>query len=402
MRVGLIHATTHKDQRTRTERFRVRELRQAGWYSHASETEEEAPAKAEAEQAKGLVFSLSAPLAFRSLPLLALPCKPIPRQASSGNLRADMREAFRITQLASVVTKTLFVQITKQVERFHADIGAVKLALHQAPEVFHSIRMNIAANVLYGVIHDRVLIFAIQPVVRLQRVAEQRRASLDVLANLAVKFMLAAIRYGERANVAAALHHAESDGLILAARSRDDFRAALGVHVARLSADERFVHLNFTREFRSSLVLHRLTDTMIQKPSCRIAASEIALHLLCRNAFLGVCGDRHGQEPLGQGKMALIEYGARGGAVLVAAAFVIALVQATGRNADFLDFALAVFTFTGGFVGDDLGELVGTAGHAPNAIRPLSFQVRQALFFCPELLRGFSQTPCHEMGLPEV
>jgi len=297
VRVGLIHATTHKDQRTRTERFRVRELRQAGWYSHASETEEEAPAKAEAEQAKGLVFSLSAPLAFRSLPLLALPCKPIPRQASSGNLRADMREAFRITQLASVVTKTLFVQITKQVERFHADIGAVKLALHQAPEVFHSIRMNIAANVLYGVIHDRVLIFPIQPVVRLQRIAEQRRASLDVLANLAVKFMLAAIRYSERSHVPAALHHSKRDGFIRATSARYDLGAAFGVHVAGLPADERFVHFNFTRKFRSGLVLHRFTNAMEHEPSGFLSQSKVTCDFAGTNTIPAVGNQPHSGEP---------------------------------------------------------------------------------------------------------
>ena len=170
------------------------------------------------------MLSLSAPLAFRSLPLLALSGKSIPRQATTSNLRADVREAFRIAQLATAVTEALFIKITKQVERLHADIRAVKLAFHQTPKVFHRVRVNIAANILYGVIHNGVLIVTAQAVVRFKRIAEQRRASLDVLANLAVKFMLPPVRYGERANVPATLYYSESDGLIRSTRKRDDFR----------------------------------------------------------------------------------------------------------------------------------------------------------------------------------
>ncbi len=157
--------------------------------------------------------------AFRALGVslpspTSLPGEPVPRQAASSNLRTDVSESLCISQFAPVVAKRLFVQIPEQVERFHADIGTVKLPLHQTPEIFHRVRMNVAAHVLYRVIDDRVLIFPGQAIVRLQRIAEQCRASLHVLANVAVKFMLAAIRYGERANISAPLHHSESNGLV--------------------------------------------------------------------------------------------------------------------------------------------------------------------------------------------
>ena len=153
MRRWRCNATANTNRNTRTKGFGVRELRPLGRNSNASETEKKGIAEvAEKEQGQGLAFSLSAPLAFRSLSLRALPCKPIPRQAASGNLRADVREKLCIAQLATVVAEGLFIQVTEQVEQLHADIGSVQLALYQAPEVFHRVRVNIAANVLYGVI----------------------------------------------------------------------------------------------------------------------------------------------------------------------------------------------------------------------------------------------------------
>ena len=132
---------------TRTQRNGVRELRPACWHSHASKPEKKKPAsKAEEEQAKGLAFSLSAPLAFRSLPLLALSGELVPSQTASSNLGAHNGEPIRISQLAPVVAKRLFVQIAKQVKRFHADVRAVQLTFHQTPEVLHRIRVNIAAS----------------------------------------------------------------------------------------------------------------------------------------------------------------------------------------------------------------------------------------------------------------
>ena len=292
------NAATNTNSDTEPQGYGVRELRPPGGDTDAREAEEKGHAQStEKEQGQGLAFSLPAPLAFRSLSLLALPGEPIPSQATASNLTANNGEAFRIRQLPTVVAEGLFIQITEQMKRLNADIGSVKLTLHQAPEVFHRVRVDVAANVLYGVIHNGVLIFSIQPVVGLQRIAKQCGTSLYVLANLAMKFMFPSIRYGEGADVSAALHHTESDGLILATRTCNDFGAALGVHIAGLPAYERFVHFDFASEFRSGLVLHRFADSVKHEPSGFLSQPEVACDFAGANTIPAIGNQPHSREP---------------------------------------------------------------------------------------------------------
>jgi hypothetical protein len=105
-------ATTITRTDPRAERFRVRELRQACWHFDAGKAKEKSSGKeaTEAEQAKRLAFSLTASLAFRSLSLLALAGKPIPRQATAGDLGAHNGKALRIGEFALVVAERLFVK----------------------------------------------------------------------------------------------------------------------------------------------------------------------------------------------------------------------------------------------------------------------------------------------------
>ena len=165
------NATANTNRDTRAERLRVRELRPARGHSHARETEEKSCVEtAEKEQGQGLAFSLSAPLAFGFLSLFTFPGKPIPRQPTTRNLRAHESESLRVRQLAPVITERLFVKVTEQVKRFHADIGSVQLAFYQTPEVLHRVRVDVPARVLYGVIHNGMAVVRRKSIVRLQRV----------------------------------------------------------------------------------------------------------------------------------------------------------------------------------------------------------------------------------------
>src|SRR5712692_9914647 len=105
------NATANTDRDTRTQGFGVRELRPTSRHTDASKAdEEEGCKKAEAEQGQGLAFSLSAPLAFRSLSLLALSGEAIPCQATARNLSAHDSKALCIGHLAPVVPKALLVK----------------------------------------------------------------------------------------------------------------------------------------------------------------------------------------------------------------------------------------------------------------------------------------------------
>jgi hypothetical protein len=162
------------DRDTGAERLRVRELRPVCWHPDASEAEEAEASKeaAEKEQVQGLAFSLSAPLAFRSLSLLAFSGQPIPRQATASDLRAHDTEPFRVRQFASIITKRLFVKITEQVEWLYADVRALKLSLDHTPGIFHRVRVNVAIRILNRVVDHGVLIVRRKPVVGFQCIAE--------------------------------------------------------------------------------------------------------------------------------------------------------------------------------------------------------------------------------------
>jgi hypothetical protein len=217
------NAATHTNRYTGAKRFRIRELRQTGWHTYASQAKEEkTTGQAEAEQAKRLAFSLSASLAFRPVSLLALSSKPLPRQATARDLRAHNSESFGVSQLTSIVTEGLFIEVAKQVERLDADICSVELPLHQRPEILHCVGVDVTIRVLHGVVDDLMPVIFGQAVIGLQRVSKQRRTRCNVLPDVRVKFMLAPGRNGKGANVAAALHHTESDSLICTASARNN------------------------------------------------------------------------------------------------------------------------------------------------------------------------------------
>lgn len=306
-------ATTIACSDSRAERLRVRELRQACRHFNACEAEEESGASkkaAEAEQAKSLAFSLSASLAFSSLSLVVFVSETIPSQASSSHLTADDSESLRVRQFAPVVTKRLLIKITKQVIRFHADVGALKLALHEAPEILHRVCVNVPMRVLYSMVYNCMFVLGVQAVVRLQRIAEESATGLYVLLHMLVKFLLAAIRNGESADLPATFNHSKCDGLILAASAGNDLLTTCAVHVPRFATNERFINFHFASQLRSSLVLHGFANPMEHEPCGLLSQAEVSRDLVTADAILAVRHEPHGREPLTQWNRRLIEYSA--------------------------------------------------------------------------------------------
>jgi hypothetical protein len=305
------NATANTNRDTRAQGNGVRELRPLSRNTDASESRQKEGRKeaaAEAEQGQGLAFSLSAPLAFRSLSLLAFPGQSIPREATASNLRTDVREAFRVSQFTVVVPERLFVQVAEQMERLHADVRAVQLPFYQTPEIFHRVRVDVSTCVLYGVIHNGVLVVASQSIVGFQRVTEERRASLYVLTNLAMEFMLPPVRNGKGADVSAALYHSKGDSFVFPARTGDYLRSALRVHIAGLATDERFVNLDFTLQLGCGFVLHGFTNPMEHEPRRLLSQSEITGDLATANTIPAVGNQPHGGKPLVETDGRFIQY----------------------------------------------------------------------------------------------
>src|SRR5258708_6840960 len=108
-----------------------------------------------------------------------------------------------------VIPERLFVDVAEQVEGLDGNVGTVKAALQQTPEVLHGVGVNVPVHVLNGVIDDRVLVVTVKAAIREKFVTEDRRAYRDVVADFALKFILPASLNVSRANLSAALDHSK-------------------------------------------------------------------------------------------------------------------------------------------------------------------------------------------------
>lgn len=67
-------------------------------------------------------------------------------------MRSDMLEAVTVVDFvlfgcAKVVSEHLLIEVTKQMERFDANVGSLKAALQKRPEIFQSVCMNLSVHV---------------------------------------------------------------------------------------------------------------------------------------------------------------------------------------------------------------------------------------------------------------
>jgi hypothetical protein len=58
---------------------------------------------------------------------------------------------------AIVVTECLFIDVAEQVKGLNLDVGPVQTALKKTPEIFNSVGMDLAANILNSMVDDFML-----------------------------------------------------------------------------------------------------------------------------------------------------------------------------------------------------------------------------------------------------
>jgi len=77
-----------------------------------------------------------------------------PRQALSDDLTNGQIKAVTVSHIPPIIeAERLFINIAKQVKRFHGNIGAVDPTLQKTPEVLKAVRMHVLANVFNGVVN---------------------------------------------------------------------------------------------------------------------------------------------------------------------------------------------------------------------------------------------------------
>ena len=67
--------------------------------------------------------------------------------------------------LAVVVPKSLFIQISEQMEWLDRDVGSFQVVFQARPEVFDPVRMDIAYRVGLGMVNNVMNVFAIQSII---------------------------------------------------------------------------------------------------------------------------------------------------------------------------------------------------------------------------------------------
>jgi hypothetical protein len=230
--------------------------------------------------------------------LLSLASQFSIRHATTNNLFHDGGEPLGVRSLPAIVPKRLFVQITEQVEGLDADVCAVQPALEQAPEVLHRIGVNVAVDVLNSVIDDGVPIVIGQTIVRKQFVTEDRGASLNALADLALQFALLARLNVLHYDFAAAFNHSENNLFADWSATLNHLRSLALVHIAGFCADESFIDFHFASELVKTLILHGQPNAMEHEPRRLLRDAKPAMNLVTRDTVLAGNNQPCRREPL--------------------------------------------------------------------------------------------------------
>lgn len=218
-------------------------------------------------------------------------------------------ESLGVRHLPIVETKRLLINIAKEVEWLHADVGSVQAALQERPKVFHRISVDVAVHVLDRVIDDLVLKVIFQTIVGFQLIGEDRCARFDVLFEIRLQSFLLAVIQDYCANVAATLQHSHDNGFILATRTGDDAGLFVFVHIPRLAADERFIHFYFTGQFAALLALLCESDPVKHEPCGLLGHAERSCDLATADTVLAIQDEPHCGKPLFQTERGILENG---------------------------------------------------------------------------------------------
>src|SRR5713226_5137449 len=140
-----------------------------------------------------------------------------------------------------VIPKRGLIQIPGQVKRFNAHVGSANAAFQETPEVFESVGMNTTAYIAAGVVNHFMRVVRGQSLIRKKCVRTKKTLRRDVLSDLCLQSISAAIRYSKRPNFSTPFKNPESRSLVLEAPRRDNTVALGLVHKPSGSPDECFV-----------------------------------------------------------------------------------------------------------------------------------------------------------------
>lgn len=263
-------------------------------------------------------------------------------QATARDGGQNFREAppVSVIVLALVIPERLLVQIAEQMEGFDADVGSFQAALEQRPEILDPIRVHIATNILFGMIHELVDVIRIEASIGRQLIGEHFRSRFDVRAHFRLQCVALAIGDMLHADLASlAIKQTHDQFFPRAASASDLLRFFVLVHEARESTDESLVGFNrpASTEFRERTALHRKPNAMEHEPCGFLTDFQISREFARTDSVLAIADQPDSGQPLSQRQRRVLEDGSDLNAELTAVMLLAALPAALiGEIMDFI------------------------------------------------------------------
>ena len=234
--------------------------------------------------------------------------QPLASNAAHGEMEAtEIRPSDPVIE-----TEALFSEVTVKMEWLNSNVGSRKVPLHERPEAFEAVGVNLSANILHGVIDRLVNVVLLKPGVSHGLIGVDPRTWLDGAHNFFLKSLALDVRHYFRPNLAAlTVQHADDRSLVreavlvlLYAWGPHRF-VVLGplalMPVLRIAANERLIH--FDRAGTAQRPLHRvrlhcLTRPVKHEPSGLLSDADGPCDLVAANAVLAVRQHPHDHHPL--------------------------------------------------------------------------------------------------------
>jgi len=210
-----------------------------------------------------------------------------------------------------VVAEYLLIKVTKQMERFDANVGAFQAALEKRPKVLKAVRVYLPIYISVRVVDDLVSVVRSKPEVSTPFISGQLRAGFDVLTDHSLHICALTVRDNFSADLAATLKDSDNDCLSTWA-TLHNFRPLALVHEPGLTADERFIHFDVPGQFSlKASGLHCFANAMHHEPCRLLGNSDGPVNLIRRNSVLCRRNDPNRSKPLVQAQRRVLKNRAR-------------------------------------------------------------------------------------------
>ena len=201
----------------------------------------------------------------------------------------------------------MLIDVPEQLPRHHADVRPVDSPLEQRPEVFHPVGVNVATDVLAGMVNRLVDVVARQAFVGFEGVRIHRRSLRDDTADVRHESLPLRVADNSSNHATATLQHALNNRLPHRATAFDAGGPCELVHVLGLAANESFVSLASAGHLQERTVLHRQADAVKHVPSRLLSDPKVSGEFVTADAVLAIRGTPHSDEPLVQAERGILE-----------------------------------------------------------------------------------------------